>query len=382
MNSTQAVISSASPTRTPANELLSVQQQQTNIKESLYQLPIQRKLSVGAADDPLEKEADDMADKVMRMPNPEPISFSTSKNVINRKCSECEKEEELQRKESNGAPVSTAPSIVQKVLSSAGSSLDTSTRSFMEPRFNYDFSNVKIHDNNIAAKSADSINALAYTSGNNVVFNSGQYNTTSDSGKRLLAHELTHVVQQATDHRSGYLSRQDKANDDCEEGRALRWGCETTCSHNGFIDDGQRDRHDRTKKCCNKWPPFVEKYTRGKLGLNGAASCKFSGGVNHRKNNDIAIVSMGEKSVRVLCTDGFGDAHSHLIELSPAAIIDLSGSLENIRKVKVCYESYDPDNMCTEKLGNNSSPSESDCSTKGCSTAERRRCKDFNWPSN
>ena len=196
MVSTQAVISSASATRTPANEPLSVQQkQQSDTKESLYQLPVQCKLSIGVPDDPLEKEADDMADKVMRMPNPESISFSTFKNVVSRKCSECEKEEELQRKESNGETVS-APSIVHDVLSSSGRSLDADTRSFMEPRFNYDFSNVKIHDNDVAAKSASLINALAYTSGNNVVFNSGQYNTNSDSGKRLLAHELTHVVQQ------------------------------------------------------------------------------------------------------------------------------------------------------------------------------------------
>ena len=197
MVSTQALISSTSPTRTPANEILSIQQkQQSDTKESFYQVPVQRKLSVGAADDPLEKEADDMADKVMRMPNPEPISFSSSKNVINRKCSECEKEVELQKKESNGEAVSTAPSIVQDVLSSPGRSLDTDTRSFMEPRFNYNFNNVKIHDDDLAAKSASSINALAYTSGNNVVFNTGQYNTKSDPGKRLLAHELTHVVQQ------------------------------------------------------------------------------------------------------------------------------------------------------------------------------------------
>jgi len=197
MNSTQKVISSASPARTPANELLPVQQQQADTKESLYQLPIQRKLSVGAADDPLEKEADDMAGKVMRMAIPEPINFSTSK-TINRKCSECEKEEELQRKESNSETVLTAPSIVQDVLRTPGRSLDTDTRSFMEPRFNYDFNDVKIHDNDFAAKSASSINALAYTSGNNIVFNSGQYNTNSDSGKRLLAHELTHTIQQKT----------------------------------------------------------------------------------------------------------------------------------------------------------------------------------------
>jgi len=195
MTPAQTSISLASPARNPASELLPVQQQQTDTRESLFQLRVQRKLSVGAADDPLEKEADHIADKVMRMPNPEPISFSTSKNVIDRKCSECEKEEELQRKESNGETAS-APPIVQDVLSSSGRPLDTDARSFLEPRFNYNFSDVRIHDNDLAAKSASSINALAYTSGNNIVFNSGQYNTNSDSGKRLLAHELTHVVQQ------------------------------------------------------------------------------------------------------------------------------------------------------------------------------------------
>ena len=156
----------------------------------------QPKLTVGAPDDPLEKEADDMADKVMRMPMPGLISFSSGKNIVNRKCAACEEEEKIHRKESSSDSTSAAPSIVHDVLSAGGRSMDSETRSFMEPRFNYDFSKVKIHDNDLAAKSASSINALAYTSGNNVVFNSGQYNTNSDSGKRLLAHELTHVVQQ------------------------------------------------------------------------------------------------------------------------------------------------------------------------------------------
>jgi len=109
----------------------------------------------------------------------------------------------LQRKESKSDEVTTAPSVVEDVVSSSsGKSIDQSTRSYMESRFNYDFSNVKIHDDEVAAKSADSINALAYTSGNNIVFNSGQYDTRSDSGKRLLAHELTHVVQQTGLQRS------------------------------------------------------------------------------------------------------------------------------------------------------------------------------------
>jgi Domain of unknown function (DUF4157) len=167
------------------------------VKSSASPLIFQPKLSIGSPDDIYEKEADAMADQVMRMSMPEPISFSSAKNTVNRKCSECEQEEKLHRKESSSDSTSVAPPIVHDVINSSyGKSLDESTRSFMEPRFNYDFSNVKIHDNELAAKSASSINALAYTSGNNVVFNSGQYNTKSDSGKRLLAHELTHVVQQ------------------------------------------------------------------------------------------------------------------------------------------------------------------------------------------
>ena len=71
-----------------------------------------------------------------------------------------------------------------------------SSRNFFEPRFGHDFSNVRLHTDTIATKSAQSINALAYTSGNNIVFNSGYYSPESDSGKRLMAHELTHTLQQ------------------------------------------------------------------------------------------------------------------------------------------------------------------------------------------
>lgn len=159
---------------------------------------IQPKLSIGAPDDIYEKEADAMADKVMRMPMPSQVNFLSTNNTFQRKCAHCEEEEKQLQKKGTGTDSNvTAPPIVHDVLnSSAGKSLDAGTRAFMEPRFNYDFSSVKVHDNDLAAKSANSINALAYTSGNNVVFNSGQYNTSSDSGKRLLAHELTHVVQQ------------------------------------------------------------------------------------------------------------------------------------------------------------------------------------------
>ena len=83
-----------------------------------------------------------------------------------------------------------------------GEPLDAGTLAFMEPRFNYNFSKVRVHADSRAAESARSVNALAYTVGRDVVFGAGQYAPTTLSGRQLLAHELTHVVQQqATGHR-------------------------------------------------------------------------------------------------------------------------------------------------------------------------------------
>jgi outer membrane protein OmpA-like peptidoglycan-associated protein len=87
-------------------------------------------------------------------------------------------------------------STVHNVINSSGQPLDTGTRVFMEPRFGHDFSNVRVHTDTQAAESARSVNALAYTVGRDVVFDQGKYQPETMTGKGLLAHELTHVVQQ------------------------------------------------------------------------------------------------------------------------------------------------------------------------------------------
>jgi Domain of unknown function (DUF4157) len=92
--------------------------------------------------------------------------------------------------------VDEVPSIVHDVLNSPGQSLDEGTRAFMEPRFGHDFSQVRVHTDERAVESAEVVNALAYTVGQDVVFGEGQYEPETGEGKRLLAHELTHVVQQ------------------------------------------------------------------------------------------------------------------------------------------------------------------------------------------
>jgi len=110
-------------------------------------------------------------------------------------CTGCRKKR-LQRKAANQAETSAVPPIVREVLATTGQPLDPATRAFMEPHFGHDFSRVRVHTGAKAAASARAINALAYTVGRAVMFGAGQYGPQTGAGKRLLAHELAHVVQQ------------------------------------------------------------------------------------------------------------------------------------------------------------------------------------------
>ena len=113
-------------------------------------------------------------------------------------CAECQKKPlNLQRKAAGrGAEDRTVPPITHEVLHSPGQPLEEEARSFMESRFGHDFSRVRVHTDTHAAEAAQAVNALAYTLGCNVVFGAGQYEPHTREGRRLLAHELTHVVQQ------------------------------------------------------------------------------------------------------------------------------------------------------------------------------------------
>jgi len=102
-----------------------------------------------------------------------------------------------QRREGLTQQAYAVPPIVHTVLSSPGQSLDTNTRAFMEPRFGHDFSQVRVHTDARAAESAWAVNALAYTAGQSLVFGKDQYAPGTTEGKKLIAHELTHVVQQS-----------------------------------------------------------------------------------------------------------------------------------------------------------------------------------------
>jgi Domain of unknown function (DUF4157) len=160
-------------------------------------LPIQAKLEVGAANDPLEHEADRVADQVMRMPDPR-FSGGTVRPQISRECDACAQEEKLQTKEAGTqAAIGEVPSSVHDVLRAPGEPLDPATRAFFEPRFGHDFSRVRVHTGTSAERSARDLTAHGYTVGHNMVFEAGRFAPSTSEGRTLLAHELAHVVQQS-----------------------------------------------------------------------------------------------------------------------------------------------------------------------------------------
>lgn len=112
-------------------------------------------------------------------------------------CEECKgKKNPLQPKPPKESSAGEVPPIVQDVLRSPGQPLNAETRTFMEPRFGHDFSGVRVHTDAQAAESARILNAQAYTVGRDLVFGAGEYAPESPPGRRLLAHELTHIIQQ------------------------------------------------------------------------------------------------------------------------------------------------------------------------------------------
>lgn len=125
---------------------------------------------------------------------------------VRRKCAHCQDDEKLQRKETYNQTMLADASTENYIssLNGKGHSLTQEEKNFFEPRFGYDFSGVQLHTNKEANQSAQSINALAFTQGNNIVFGENQYQPNTNSGKKLMAHELTHILQQ---NRSGSTPR-------------------------------------------------------------------------------------------------------------------------------------------------------------------------------
>ena len=191
---------------------------------------VQAKLAMGLPNDRFEQEADRVADQVMRMP-PAGIAIGSlplsahAAPIVQRTCAACgdhggglcpECEKKRREKQASGeglfeseedsmlqakavsGPVQAAPQLEARVntMRGGGQPLGTSLREFFEPRFGYDFSGVRLHTDTGASELAHDARALAFTAGRDVVFGPGQFSPDTEAGRRLLAHELAHVVQQ------------------------------------------------------------------------------------------------------------------------------------------------------------------------------------------
>jgi len=178
---------------------------------------LQAKLRIGQPGDKYEQEADRVADEVMRMAEPEmqrqvdeeeeeeilqtkPLVDQITP-VVQRQVEEEEEEEEMiqaNSREDSTPEVSNDLESQINAIKGGGRPLAESERDYFEPRFGVDFSQLRVHTGAQAAESARVVNARAYTVGQDVVFGAGQYALGASEGRRLMAHELTHVVQQTS----------------------------------------------------------------------------------------------------------------------------------------------------------------------------------------
>jgi hypothetical protein len=208
----------ATPNRGPAttaesalHPALQLQQQVGNqaMQQLLRSGIIQAKLAISQPDDPEEREADATANRIMRShagasAAATPCSCGTDEETM---CDECrQKAAGISRKATAPGPASSSHHLFDTMKRSAGHPLDASTRSFFEPHFGRDFSDVRIHTDASAAASARSIQAHAFTAGSEIFFAAGKYSPRTEEGGLLLAHELTHVVQQPSGAESPFLA--------------------------------------------------------------------------------------------------------------------------------------------------------------------------------
>lgn len=233
---------------------------------------IQPKLSVNQPNDAYEQEADAIADKVISMnehANLQPLSFLHSPGSVQRKCAACEEEEKkvqrkcahceeeekgLQRKEAGHGSASSfgnTSTVANHITASQGKGrqLDKNTQTFMSSRMGFDFSKVNIHADNDSASMSRHLNAKAFTVGKDIYFNSGQYNPSGGEGRKLLAHELVHTIQQG-----GIQTHIQRACLPAAECAAPQATLEN------FVQETENkpeniSKADKRKKACSKVPP-------------------------------------------------------------------------------------------------------------------------------
>ncbi|WP_445456147.1 eCIS core domain-containing protein [Flavobacterium sp. HNIBRBA15423] len=251
---------------------------------------VQKKMSVGAENDSYEVEADAIADKVIQMNPIGEHRFNQTSSLVQKKCAHCEEEEKVRKKPlaETITPLiqksslissneSQAPSHVETQINTtkgSGSRLDNHTRDYMEERFGVDFSEVRIHTNSQAIQMSQDLSAQAFTVGNDIYFNQGQYNPNSNKGKHLLAHELTHTVQQSGSQVKKLQKKSDsqtiQRNVFGDIGRGIARGASTAWDYTGgaAIRFGGRVIEwveDRAEEIINEIAPGLLRFLRSSI---------------------------------------------------------------------------------------------------------------------
>jgi hypothetical protein len=157
---------------------------------------LQRKACCGACDS-FEREADQVADQAVRVGEAQLAGgLAAPAGVQRASCQDDSAGVQAKRAGSVESPTQLETSSAMRVARAGGTPLPEAVRRYFEPRFGRDFSQVRVHTDGQAAAAARSVQARAYTLGQHIAFGAGEYAPSTDSGRRLLAHELVHVMQQ------------------------------------------------------------------------------------------------------------------------------------------------------------------------------------------
>lgn len=238
---------------------------------------LQRKLTIGASNDPLEREADRIADQVMTAPAQGTVS---------------------------GAPVwvqsftgssssqsAEVPASVEHVLASPGRPLESELREDMEGQFGYDFSPVRVHTGEAAEQSAREVRALAYTSSKDIVFGVGMYHPYDPAGRRLLIHELVHVIQQKPASPSLIIQRQESrtGTEEPQAGIVVNWSGNQISIHARIQFTGPR----ATQQVAQAMVEDIERTWSRRFSGGYASTCQVDYVVGGERDESRAEIRVG-----------------------------------------------------------------------------------------
>jgi hypothetical protein len=242
---------------------------------------IQPKLAISTPGDMYEREADRLADQVML----------TSESQLQRACAcgggcpACQHKQDThgnlptKRLQARPSQEPAVPAIVHEVLASSGKPLDAPTRAFMEPRFGHDFSRVRVHTDARAVQSASAVGARAYASNRHIVFGASQYAPQTDSGRRLLSHELIHVLQQSSENVKQVIQRQKDPKEVVPNKNDPRLTAEEDKGAKGYMPDrdqfkaklstlpGKKGKVDLVNNFVNEFFVYYKKLSDPKLNI-------------------------------------------------------------------------------------------------------------------